>query len=85
MPLFALRFFGRCPFAEPVLSGEILPLHFVQGQNDKGSEGLRASAYPSEWQPSFAALNEVKGLWIPRFAQDDKLNYHVAHNLALVF
>jgi len=30
-------------FAEPVLSGEILPLHFVQGQNDKGSEGLRAS------------------------------------------
>jgi len=33
------RFFGRCPFAEPVLSGEIL--RFVQ--NDKGSEGLRAS------------------------------------------
>ena len=32
-------------FAEPVLSGEILPLHFVQGQNDKGSEGLRASAW----------------------------------------
>jgi len=34
------RFFGRFPFAEPVLSDEVLRF----AQNDKGSEGLRASA-----------------------------------------
>jgi len=31
---------GDSSVAEPVLSGEILPLHFVQGQNDRWSEGL---------------------------------------------
>jgi len=30
----------KIPLIEPVLSGEILPLHFVQGQNDRESEGL---------------------------------------------
>ena len=25
----------KIPLIEPVLSGEILPLHFVQGQNDR--------------------------------------------------